>query len=252
MRQSLVVCTWVLQWVQETICWCFPFPVWEYGFSSIPAPSRHGKQHKTNRPYFKYSLLGKTHYPFGWSLIFHHWNLHWVLIKYLNVLHHLTKAARKVVFSLCAYTQQLTHSFLSYYQNPLPWHTASSRTKALVLFCWAGQQQDVAQSTSQPVQLWCRSSVTLPNRRLCFCAAASGIILQGFCICQLRMNVSKQRAADSKHGTGLRLMLWQSCHSLPRDSSFCKGRWWQLLPCRPPARGLLLPRWQQTPWAGVK
>lgn len=43
MRQSWLVCTLVLQWAQETICWCCPFPVWEYGLYSIPAPSRQGK-----------------------------------------------------------------------------------------------------------------------------------------------------------------------------------------------------------------
>lgn len=150
MRQSLVVCTWVLQWVQETICWCFPFPVWEYGLSSIPAPSRHGKQHKTNRPYFKYSLLGKTHYPFGWSLIFHHWNLHWVLIKYLNVLHHLTKAARKVVFSLCAYCAPIIKTHYPGTQpaaEQKPW------------FCSAGQDNSKMWHKAQASQYSCGAGV---------------------------------------------------------------------------------------------
>lgn len=106
-RQSLVVCTSALQWVQETFCWCCPFLPWEHGLSSIPAYSRHGKQH------FKYSLLGKPCCPSGWGIISHHSNLFGVLIKYLILLHHLTIAAGKVVFSHHAHGAPITETHYS-------------------------------------------------------------------------------------------------------------------------------------------
>lgn len=169
MRQSLVFCTSVLEWGQETTWGCCPFPVWSTASLPSQPPEDMATSTGPKRPHSKYSLLGKTHCPFDWGLIFHYWNLYLVLIKYLNVLHHLPKQKKGGLFSLCP--------LCSYYQNPLPWHTASSRTKGLVLFCRAGQQQDLAQSTSLPVQPWCKRllsfPVTLPNSRLCFCATAS-------------------------------------------------------------------------------
>lgn len=81
---------------------------------------------------------------------------------------------------------------------------------------------------------------TLPNSRLCFCAAAGGISLHGFCIWQLRMNPSKQRAADSKHSTGFCLMLLElpvSSHGLlflPGDGNSCCPAGHQLDACHFP------------------
>lgn len=83
--------------------------------ASVPSQPTAGMANSTRpkRPHFKYSLLGKTHCRSRWGIISHHWNLFGVLIKYLILLHHLTIAARKVVFSHCARSAPITETHYS-------------------------------------------------------------------------------------------------------------------------------------------
>lgn len=97
---------------------------------------------RPKRPHFKY-LLGKTHCPFSWGLIFRYWNLCWVLIKYLNVLHHLTKAARKVVISHCAHCAPITET---HYPGTQP------AAEQKVWFCSAGQDNSEIPDKAQASQ----------------------------------------------------------------------------------------------------
>lgn len=132
---------------------------------------------RPRRLHFKYSLLGNTHYPSGWGIVSHHWNLFGVLIKYL-ILHHLTTAARKTVFSHCAYSAPITKT---HYSSSQP---AGERK---VWLCSSGQDHSKIPHGAQSSQYshGARSCSALRSlyptaRWLCCCAAARESTFVGF------------------------------------------------------------------------
>lgn len=161
------------------------------GSTASPSQPTAGMANSTwpKRPHFKYSLLGKTCCPSGGGIISHHSNLFGVLIKYLILLHHLTIAAGKVVFSHHAHSAPITETHYSSTQ-PGGEHT--------VCFCSLGRT--TARSHREPLQLWCEkllsSPVALPDSRRS-CAAASGTNLHGFHVWQPGINTSKHHWSGS-------------------------------------------------------